>query len=231
MKFNVITTFKFDFLEPERINELVFVLEQNSLNKYIKLIYVVVDDDKTYNELSNRVNSNKINLILFSNRPTFGQLFEFNIQNEVNIILNGDIMITDQIIRSKWFFYVSKSTFVALSRFNLDGKIEKLKSGDSQDLWIIYGKLKVDFLNCLNYYPGQPGCDNRLVFDAFINGYYVINPAKSIKTIHQHSDVNRNYSSNRVPRPYGLVKPNNLLCSLINLICQKLLNRGLKFEL
>jgi len=231
VKFNLITTFKFNFLEPERINELIFVLEQNALNNYIKLIYIISDDDKTYNELSKRINSNKINLILFNNRPTFRDLFEFGIKEEVNIIANGDILITDQIIRSKWFFYVSKSTFVALSRFNLDGKIEKPKSGDSQDLWIVYGKLKVDFLNCLNYYLGQPGCDNRIVFDAFINGYYVINPSKSIKTIHQHSDVNRNYSTNKVPRPYGLIKPNNLLLSMMNLICQKSLQRGLKFEL
>jgi hypothetical protein len=228
VKINLITTFKLDFSNPKRIDEILFVLRSNLANPNLALITVILDDSKTFEELKSNFSEEKLNLVQFKKRPTFKDLFSFAVNNEINIVANGDIQLSNQIKRVKLFFSISKSTFIALSRVNLDGEMESEKRGDSQDLWCFWGCLKLQLTTDLDYNLGQIGCDNRLVYDSFRNGYFIINPGKSIRTIHVHLEGTRNYTGQPVPRPYGLIKPRNLILSIVVLLAQKLLSNNLK---
>lgn len=101
---------------------------------------------------------------------------------------------------------------MALSRWDRIGKTETLfDRSDSQDTWVFRGKTDIELTLNINF--GLAGCDNRLANELTNLGYVVINPSKTIKTVHYHESNIRNYIDekgqviNRIPPPYTLIQP------------------------
>jgi len=109
---------------------------------------------------------------------------------DYSIIANSDIYFDDTI---KWIDKVDLTgTMLALSRYDMKGgKPVLFAYAHSQDTWIFKGRID---LKGLNYQMGKPGCDNRLAYDAMLQGYKVLNPAKDIRTYHLHESNVRNYN-------------------------------------
>jgi hypothetical protein len=80
----------------------------------------------------------------------------------------------------------------------------------SQDVWAFRGPPKVAGGD---YFFGVPGCDNRFAHDADASGYRVLNPSKSIVTVHVHQSRIRTATNSiafRIDPPYLLIKPHCL---------------------
>jgi hypothetical protein len=55
----------------------------------------------------------------------------------------------------------------------------------------------------LNFYPGVPGCDNRLAYELAAAGYRVSEVCESAPLLHLHRSLRRSYTSaDSVPGPY-----------------------------
>ena len=56
---------------------------------------------------------------------------------------------------------------------------------------------------------GIRGCDNRLAYEIKEAGYKILNPSKSIVTVHIHSSNKGNLNPNQetIPEPYLTLQP------------------------
>lgn len=131
--------------------------------------------------------------------------------NDVSVIANCDILIPrgshEQIANT-----IGPEEFYCLTRYEVGpGGVPKLyNTNASQDVWAFRGKPKAvthpDFF-------GVPGCENRFAYRLRDAGYRVLNPSRSIQTIHVHNSMIRtqmNSVKHRLPAPYLFIKPHHL---------------------
>lgn len=154
------------------------------------------------------------NAVVISNnsRPTFDTFFKvINAlvePEDISIIANSDIYF-ESIFD---FNLIQANEAYALSRWDWgNGKATLYDHEDSQDVWAFRGKIK-DVPNC-NFGLGIPGCDNAIAERLHRAGYLVLNPSKSIQTVHLHLSQVRNYNHQKdkaVEKPYLLIKPHFL---------------------
>lgn len=139
-------------------------------------------------------------------RPTFKEWFwlanALSQPGDISIIANSDIYFespTD-------FDSIKENEVYALSRWE-NGSLYDHE--DSQDVWVFRGTIR-NIEDC-DFTMGKPGCDNAIAERIQRAGYTVLNPSKSIKTIHLHSSNVRNYDRrNVIQKPYLLIKPHYL---------------------
>jgi hypothetical protein len=142
------------------------------------------------------------NVISFNSRLSFSDFFsQINLlaeESDISIIANSDIYF-ESLDELKT---IKGNEVYALSRWDGNTLYDR---EDSQDAWVFRGKIK-PIPDC-NFGLGIPGCDNAIAERLQRAGYTVLNPSKSIKTIHLHSSNIRNYDrKTTVPKPYLLIK-------------------------
>jgi hypothetical protein len=173
---------------PIRKKEIDFCLQKNLTNSHIKTIIVETPQKPTYSYFFQKIN-------------------EVTEPEDVNIICNSDIFFDETIALAE---NIKHKEFYALLRWEYFPNIAPQfhERPDSQDTWIVRGKIENVFGN---FTLGIRGCDNRIAYEFQKAGYNVINPSKSIKTYHVHNSGIRNYTMAQViPPPYHTLGPTSL---------------------
>jgi hypothetical protein len=208
----------------DRKREVIHALSQNLSNHYIDIIYVL--DEGFDNEI---LKHPKIKIIQTTKRPDFYDLLSFCDADSINIISNNDIYFDQSIKKIK---YILLQEVFCLSRREKNGEFFRLKEYDSQDVWIVRGK--VTQLNIgMGIHLGVPGCENRIAFEFYKAGYLVANPSRIINCWHIHDSSIRTYALNqRISKPYLLLRPVNLFGLFFTRFIQKIIRKYgyLKFK-
>lgn len=213
MKLTLLTTYYCD-KNKVRNQENEICLQKNVNNKYINKIYLILQSDAKPN-----LKCKKIEYIHLGRRPTFNDFFCFTNKlvdnNTIFIISNSDIYFDETITKSIKFLK-TKELFT-LTRWDLqkDKSIKFYNKYLSQDTWIYKSKIEQ---NLGNYFIGQHGCDNRLLYELAETGVKLKNPCFSIKSVHVHMSQLRTYFDNPnyeiVEPPYKYILPNSFYSPL-----------------
>lgn len=207
----MITLFTTFFLRDEdRQQELLYCLNKNVENKYIKNIFLLLDG-KNEEQIKEYITSNlkdisKIKYISVGRIPTYGDWVKQSKQigeelEEISIFINADIYIDESIVNVA--DYVKKEeTVVCLTRHevlpNWDIVLHENPQW-SQDLWAIS---KNNILNINNSffiteldttYTGAYRCDNRAAYIFAMRGWVIFNPYPFIKCYHVQKSPARVY--------------------------------------
>jgi hypothetical protein len=191
----------FNYYKPDdvtRLHEINMCLYHNLKNSSInKVILLTVYD---YHNIPYKQYHNKIQLIN-KDSPTFYEILEIinnnTLDNDINIFCNSDIIIDEKSILL-CNTYLKDNDCYALTRYDLKNNINEhtsfnnmlynsisFKRSDSQDVWILRGRIK-NIESKFNYLFGSLACDNRFVYDIKEAGYNIINPSFDIITFHYH---------------------------------------------
>jgi hypothetical protein len=200
--------------DTNRNKEVLDTIESNlKTNIFDKItIFTEIDSVKDLNKFKNKCE------IIVESRRMYQDIFDycntfFSSTTDINVLANSDIEFDETI---KLLNHITENDFIALTRYNRpDNKIQEsaLKGNisDSQDVWCWKGKIRL--IGC-NYYLGIPGCDNKIAFNAFDQGYDVRNPSLSVITYHNHTTDSRTGTSKilnmRLERPYCFLKTTKL---------------------
>lgn len=236
MNFNLFVNYYNDKVQ-ERTDELNFCLLQNLKNPRFDKIVVICNQNDLSN-LHKFVLSNeecvtkkslfsiagglwkKIIVVQTEERPCFNDYFQainifFPEINNVNIIANLDIIIPEStLVQSE--MYISPDKCLALTRYdsksrsNYVGDSTYLDRPDSQDVWILNGKVKE--IDGATFSTGIAGCDNKVAYMLATEGYEVSNPSLGLKTYHLHLTEVRNYGvrdEDRLQPPFLILHPTN----------------------
>ncbi|TNF49266.1 MAG: hypothetical protein EP305_03230 [Bacteroidetes bacterium] len=209
MRVRLFTTYYTDN-NPARQEEYLTALQNNLNNPLIAEVIVL---HETKDQLPFSVD-NLISVII-EGRPTFQQFFdEINSrtqETDINIIANSDIYFDKSLSYAE---KIQHKEVFALNRWDVLDKdhlrlFPKYSTGDT---WIFRGKIKAAGMD---YYLGQLGCDNKILFDLKKMGFVISNPSLIIRSYHLHaSNVRGEYSdpskNNRIPAPYVYTIPNVL---------------------
>jgi len=173
---------------PARAKEIDFCLQKNLDNPHITVEVIDSPGKPTYNYFFQKIN-------------------EKTGPNDVNIICNSDIFFDDTIQLVEKIQH--KECYVLLRwEWYPNGRSQLFERPDSQDTWIVRGK--VENVNG-NFTLGVRGCDNRIAEEFRVAGYNIYNPARSIKSYHVHNSMVRNYTmADVVPPPYFTIGPSEL---------------------
>lgn len=187
----------------ERQAEYDECLKRNIKCVAIDKIYLLIESPTDIEILKHK----KVKTILIKGRPTYNVFFElinkYSGFDDWSIVSNSDIYFDDTIMGLESY---SNKYCLALTRWEVKPHcIEFLNRVDSQDCWIIKGKIN----NVQgNFELGKCGCDNAIAHRLTQAGYNVINPSKTIKSYHIHNSNHRTYNvNNKVPQPYRLLTP------------------------
>lgn len=214
----------YEILNTERKNEILGVLKRNVQNQIIDKIVIFSEPNDNIS-----FNNAKINKVHIQSRPRFSDFIDVLDPECINIIANNDIEFLEP-SRLNWLKYITSSDFITLTRYESNGKLFRENRGDSQDTWIFKGR--PDVLKYCDFPMGVPGCDNRIAYIFYAMGYRVLNPSKSIKTIHRHKSQFRFYTEeDRILGPYLNVKPTTFLRTLFIKLVTLLLSKIYKIEL
>lgn len=156
-----------------------------------------------------------INIVIEDTIPDFNYLFaicrEKTDKSDINIIANSDIMFFKEDL-SLIHENLKVGECYALSRWDM---VDSNKNNailrdsiDTQDVWVFNGHPPL--ANC-PFHPGTPGCDNSLLHVLDNTGLIITNPSKSIKTYHNHINLQRNRNLLKAtPPPYKYITPSTL---------------------
>jgi hypothetical protein len=191
-----------------RQSEMEFCFDILLNNLEISKIIILHDNTMTI-----RVDNPKLTYVAIDDRPTYNDYFkimrDFSGCDDINIMLNSDCFLVEHDIR-KIKKSLCDNEVWCLSRkeiINSDTLQWKLsiKNYGSQDCWIFKGKPK-DIIDA-PFPLGVPGCDNKIAYELFDAGYYVINPSDDVILYHNHISNIREYNpSDMLPKPYLMVQ-------------------------
>jgi hypothetical protein len=132
--------------------------------------------------------------------------------DDVTVIANCDIVIPGDAARQISATLAPCQLF-CLSRYEIHptGKLKHFAEESSQDVWAFRGEPpKVGG----GYFFGIPGCENTFARESKEAGWIVLNPSKTIKTIHIHGSrlrTDTNSAKHRLPPPYLFIEPTELV--------------------
>lgn len=199
--------------DTNRNKEVLDTIESNLKTNIFDKITIFTENDsvRDLNKFKNKCE------VIVESRRTYQNIFDycnmfFSSMDDINVLANSDIEFDETI---KLLDHITENDFIALTRYNRpDNKLQEshLKDmSDSQDVWC--WKSKIRLIGC-NYYLGIPGCDNKIAFNAFDQGYDVRNPSLTVTTYHNHITDSRpgtsKESNMRLERPYCFLKPTKL---------------------
>lgn len=191
--------------EGKRLDELILCLKNNIANPLISEI-VVLDEGFPKPEL---FDNPKVTVLAISARPDFADFYDHLDPDGINILSNNDIRF-DQSLKKLSLLNPGPYDLLTLTRREADGKLYKAEQADAQDSWIFVGKAAP--LKDCTFPMGIPGCENRLAFLFFAKQYRVLNPAKIIRTHHEHTSQQRGYqNAERIDGHYLLTRPVGLI--------------------
>ena len=149
-------------------------------------------------------------------RPSFRDYFDiasrYSGPDDINIIINSDCFLdpaTTRLvnrIRSDEAYCISRSELKRLMPLVIDevatDSFQSVARYCAQDAWVFRGPPRAGMW--LDFFPGVPGCDNRLAFELRNVGYRILDPCLTIRVMHYHSSNERPAGNiARVPEPYA----------------------------
>jgi hypothetical protein len=129
-------------------------------------------------------------------------------QDDVSIVANCDIVIPILSAR-RIAATIERNELYCISRYEVGprGSLVLYDADYSQDVWAFRGS-PPEIAG--GYFFGIPGCENTFAREADALGWKILNPARSIQTIHLHDSHIRtatNSTSYRLPPPYLFIEP------------------------
>jgi len=202
----------YNISDQKRKHEIEKAIELNLDNTYISRLIIL---NEGFNSIL--LKHKKIQLHQIDFRPTFNDLLQYCMKDEINIISNNDIYFDETLKNAKSFISNNINVVFALTRIEKNGDLFRKNYCDSQDSWIFWSN-DIKDLGCFNFNMGVPGCDNRFAYELeYTAGLKVFNPSKTISTFHLHNSLKRNYSKNdQLKGNYLLLKPISIF--LVNVI-------------
>lgn len=193
--------------DPARQAEYVEALQRNLDNPLMEELYILHSLEDTL-----PFHSSKFRSVLVTGRPTFHQFFEtinqVSSDDDVNVVFNTDIYFDHTL---SLCLNIGSNEVYSLNRWDVvsDHEIRLFAKYSTADVWVLRGKVRD---TSMNYYLGQLGCDNKLLYELHKAGYIILNPALSIRSYHLHSsNIRGEYSdpsrNNRIPAPYAYSIP------------------------
>jgi|TARA_R110001599_G_scaffold9940_1_gene49174 hypothetical protein len=196
---NLITSF-FRPENTERLNELVVCLKNNIDCKYIKKIYLFMEnkEDIVFLKQEIKTTRNKIQLILWKKQPTYADHLNLSnqLKGEICMISNADIWLktrdTDLINLVK----TNKNIGYALTRHEYDMSCPLIDTFSprqmSFDSFIFKSPIYID-LKLINHQQNRMGSENVFKRELENIGIVFYNPCKDIVIVHEHKSGIRNY--------------------------------------
>lgn len=222
--------------DKARSDELHKCLMNNLKSGCFDAVWIIAEDDGHGLKYLRDVSPYTVNVLPCTVRPTFRTFFEvinnleerferahyfqfFGVKGDVtvrgysplgakqgfegnvNIVANSDIYFESLPVLPK-----SNQVF-ALTRYEVkkNGPIIFVNRSDCQDSWLFRGKIQIP--KFADFWPGLPGCDNRIAAELKAIGYDILNPSLTIKTFHLHEGDKSYDGSRKVNRPYHFIKP------------------------
>jgi len=158
-------------------------------------------------------------------RRKFSDVFELiRAANDEHLALiaNADIAFDESLARAMHVRHFGNA-FLALSRwhskeFMTDAGQLSSKASASHDAWLFNSNTVRDLIppSVGRYYFGQPGCDQRLLYETNRAGLCAVNAAHNITLAHVHKSARRSYIRNKMAPaggPYGFADPSELSVS------------------
>lgn len=185
-----------------REKELNYCTKHNIKNTAFDKVHILLEKEE---DRQDWMNNPKVVVKNFGKRMTFKDFVEYaneqnSIQNNIHVLTNLDMFFDNDILKLK--LSNIDNHLVSLTRWNIDVATKKatfFNVNCSQDTWIWKGVVDLNLFD-LDYYLGEPGCDNSVCGEFHEAGYKVINPSLDLKSYHLHQDTTRNYSDDDVVR-------------------------------
>lgn len=184
--------------EISRFEELQYCVQQNTANKNITKIFLIIDDGTEYSPVNDH-----LEIISVKSRPTYQDwlnLTEKHVSKGISVLANADIFFDESIIEFRKIFENDSLAFIALSRFEkISNELTAHPNPQwSQDVWAINSKLRVSdsLKHSLKIPLGTPRCDNKVAYLFSIHGHHVYNPINYVRSIHVHETNIRTYEKN-----------------------------------
>ena len=182
---------------PARMRELTTCLEHNASNDRITELHVFTEDvDATAAQEQHPVlRHSKIRIVDHGRRARYSDFFAWantHLVGKIVAVANADIYFDDSLALVETVDLQKK--LLCLSRWDVqaDGSARLFERPDSQDAWIFRAPIRA--FPC-DFQLGQPGCDNRLAWEAQQAGLQVSNPSRSVRAYHLHASGVRRASS------------------------------------
>jgi hypothetical protein len=204
----------------ERVKEVQEALKRNIDNLHIDKIYLLNERYYTDKELGLENPTNKIVQEMIGRRILFRDIFTFVEKKCVKgyiMTCNSDIFFDNSISRLHNTDIDISRKIISLLRWEYRGEKKlvdcKLYGPHefSQDSWIFHSnynlKIPINNKSEFDIMFGQPGCDNRLLYLFWKNGFLINNNPIMFRTYHCHTDNTKQYNTTRVPPPYVYVIP------------------------
>ena len=209
-KINLFTTFYYDAVES-RQREYDITIKENLANDLIETIVFLLEPGVSLPYVSDKIKTFDV-----PKRPTYQEFLtamnELGSEDAYNILAATDIYFDDSIYLLDQIDFTN--TALTLNRWEIlnDKECQFFNKYYTSDTWIFKGIPKVFEAT---YYLGQPGCDNRFIYDLYNAGYTILNPSLSIMTWHLHSSQIRTWihkptKYKRVATPYLFTLPDFL---------------------
>ena len=207
---SLFTTFFLRLDDETRQQELLYCLNKNIENDFIKNIYLFLDgkeNEQTKNYVTtNALNLNKITFIDLKKIPTYGDWIVYSKQfiselADTSVFINADIYLDETLEHLKKYTQTNES-IVCLSRHEVVAEEEYVPHPNpqwSQDLWAISKEnisnlTNTFFLDELSITPtGVYRCDNKLAYIFAMRGWRIFNPFPLIKCNHLQKSPARTY--------------------------------------
>ncbi len=193
MKIHLCTPY-FCSQSDERQAEFDACLKGNIENSYIDRITLFVDDGH-----EPPFQHQKVRIVDISRRLTYRDWLDFALaagEPEISILSNTDILF-DETVAKLLAIFEWKNRFVALSRHEKIGdSLDRHPDPKwSQDVWAIRTDDEVTeaFRRDVDFMLGVPRCDNKIIYEAAVHGWDVINPFPAVRAIHVHESQVRGY--------------------------------------
>ena len=210
----------------QRIEEMQYCMKKNLQNNSFKKIFLLNERKYTREDLglkqyTHDIMDERVEQVVLGSRLKFKDVNDFVEKKKLMgfvVVINSDIFFDDTIRElNKTDLHLHKS-MIGLLRYEYRKYMVDLSDarlfgprGDSQDTWIFHTDYNVEkqYRRGFDFYFGQPGCDNKLMYLYKTLGYKIYNDPLTIKSYHLHAEVVRNYGLNVLHSPYVITMPYN----------------------
>lgn len=187
----------FDHWHDQRNKDFQFCLEHNLENPYIKKVYLFYENLENIKNQQILINE-KIVVIPIKERASYKQLIDYsneNLKNEICILANTDIYFdgTIQLLDKIWF----DNKIIVLTPYE-NGELRRI-AGECSDSWIFKSPIK-NFNSDIKM--GISFCESLFIIEARKVGLDIENPCLSIKSHHEHHDINGEYITKNLLKVY-----------------------------
>ena len=193
MKIHLCTPY-FRSKSDERQAEFDECLKGNLENPFIDRVTLFIDDGA-----EPPMHHRKMRIVEIDHRLTYKDWLDFVLADSaphISVLSNTDILFDETAAKLEEVFN-RRNRFVALSRHERIGdELERHPDPKwSQDVWAVRSDddISETFRRAADFPLGVPRCDNKIVYEAAVHGFDVVNPFPAVRAIHLHESQVRGY--------------------------------------